>query len=568
LVAAGVVTLAAATLTSAAASPAPSGYNAASAHVVNKSKKSGGTLRLMSAFDCDSWDPARTYYGFCWNLQRLFTRTLVGYRDVNGGSFSLAPDLATAMGRHNASDTTWSYTLQRGLRFSTGKSITPLDVKYGIERLFATDVINGGPFAYFLDTIAHPKNYAGPYRDGNLKSIHTTKRTITFHLAHPFADFDYLMALPAAAPVPYKTEGGGHYRGANYGRRPVASGPYRIKSYHPDMDVEFVRNKYWKQGTDSIRHPLVDRVTLTVDPDINDIDAKLRAGTADARADDGVTPAFAAQILTTPELKKHADDPVLGSARFMAVIPSVIPNVHCRRAIFDAFDKKAALRAFGGPTAGTIAHSLTPPGIPGHQAGYDPYPSGPHGTGMLSAARHQLSLCGKPHGFTVKFAYATPSGSGAYLFHAEKKALHRVGIEAKLVTADEATYYSTFIGSPNTLKRRHIGLALAGWGADFPTGSGFYQSIADGHNILPVGNSNYVSLNDPRVNHVLAEAGKKRVHQAGWRGLDHAVMDDAVYLPFLFQRTLYYRNPRMTNVTCNNAEAFGAYDFVNIGVRS
>jgi peptide/nickel transport system substrate-binding protein len=45
-------------------------------------------------------------------------------------------------------------------------------------------------------------------------------------------------------------------------------------------------------------------------------------------------------------------------------------------------------------------------------------------------------------------------------------------------------------------------------------------------------------------------------------------MDDAVYLPYEFEKVLYYRNPRMTNVTCDNALAFGIYDFVNIGVAS
>jgi peptide/nickel transport system substrate-binding protein len=44
-------------------------------------------------------------------------------------------------------------------------------------------------------------------------------------------------------------------------------------------------------------------------------------------------------------------------------------------------------------------------------------------------------------------------------------------------------------------------------------------------------------------------------------------MKDAVYLPYVFGKTLYYRNPRLTNVACDNALAFGIYDFVNIGVN-
>ena len=132
-------------------------------------------------------------------------------------------------------------------------------------------------------------------------------------------------------------------------------------------------------------------VDLTITSNIDAIDAKLRAGTADARADGGVGPNFQARILTHPSLKAHADNPVLAALRYIAVIPSVVPNVHCRRAIFYAFDKRAGLRSFGGPTGGRVAHSMTPPGIPGYQAGYNPYPSGssgdrPAGQGAARAA--------------------------------------------------------------------------------------------------------------------------------------------------------------------------------------
>ena len=117
---------------------------------MNPSTKTGGTLNLLTASDCDSWDPQRTYYGWCWNMQRLFTRSLIGYQVLNGTKFTLAPDLATNMGTHNANFTQWTYTLKPGIKWSNGTPVTPMDIKYGVERLFATDVINGGPSSYFI----------------------------------------------------------------------------------------------------------------------------------------------------------------------------------------------------------------------------------------------------------------------------------------------------------------------------------------------------------------------------------------------------------------------------------
>jgi peptide/nickel transport system substrate-binding protein len=542
-------------------------YNAAYDNVVNPSTKTGGTLNLLTSSDCDSWDPQRTYYGWCWNMQRLFTRSLIGYKSLNGSKFTLAPDLATTMGTHNADYTQWTYTLKSGLKWSDGKPITPQDVKYGIERLWATDVINGGPSSYFITGIKAPKNYAGPYKNGdNNVGITTTATTITFNLTGPNADFDYLMAMAASAPVPYKTEGGTGFTGANYTKHPMASGPFMIQSYTPNKSIVFVRNPYWSQATDTIRHPLVNQVDLTVDTDPTDIDKKLQAGTADANASNTVQAEFQAQILTNPALKANADDPVTPFDRYAAVMPSVIPNVDCRRAIFYAWDKAGFIRAYGGAVAGVPAGGMAPPGIPGYTASFDPYPSGTGDTGNVAMAKKELAACGKPNGFSTKLAYATPDSHAAAAFAVEQAALAKVGIQVTAATQDSSSYYSTWIGSPQNIKNQGIGIAFAGWGADFPTGVGFFQSITNGNAILPTGNSNYASLNDPTVNKVLDEAPAGKATEADWESLNNAIAQSATYLPILYGKDLYYRNPRMTNVTCDNALAFGIYDFVNVGV--
>jgi len=543
-------------------------YNAAYDKVINPSTKTGGTLNLLTDSDCDSWDPGRTYYGWCWNMQRLFTRSLIGYQVLNGSKFTLAPDLATTMGTHNANFTQWSYTLKSGIKWSNGKPVTPMDIKYGVERLFATDVINGGPSSYFISGIAHPKSYAGPYKSGDLSTITTTANTITFNLSGPNADFDYLMAMAASAPVPYKVEGGPGFVGATYTKHPLSTGPFMIQSYTPNKSIVFVRNPYWSQSTDTIRHPLVNQVDLTIDTSDTDIDKKLAAGTADANASNTVQAEFQAQILTTPALKADADDPVTPFDRYAAVMPSVITNVHCRAAVFYAFDKAGFIRAYGGAVAGVPAGGMAPPGIPGYTASFNPYPSGAANTGDDVKAKQELAACGKPNGFSVKLAYATPGSHAVAAFAVEETALAKVGIHVTAAPQDSSSYYSTWIGSPQNIKNQGIGIALAGWGADFPTGVGFFQSITNGNAILPTGNSNYASLNDPTVNKVLDEAPAGNATEADWESLNNAIAQSATYLPILYGKDLYYRNPRMTNVTCDTALAFGIYDFVNVGVTS
>jgi len=543
---------------------AATGFNAAVDKVINPSTKSGGTLKLLSTDDCDSWDPARTYYGWCLNMQRVFSRTLVNYSKVNGTKFVLSPDLATDMGQHNADYTEWKYTLQDGLKYSDGSAIKAEDIKYAVERMYATDVITGGPGFYFTAIIDAPASYKGPYKSGELpdSAIAVDGNTITFHLKKAFADFNYLLGLPTSAPVPKDKD-----TGANYTKAPVASGPFQVSAYTPKKSITFTRNKYWTQATDKIRTPHANEIDLTFNSNSDDIDNQLRTGSADARMDTAVNPTFQSQILTQPKLKANADNPAGPTTRYTAIAASVAPfdNIHCRKAVFYAWDKAAGLAVAGGAAAGKIAYSATPPGILGYDPSYNPYPSGKDNTGDVAKAKEELKACGKPNGFATKYAYSTPDVTNGKAFAAVKAALGRVGISVSAATSSASDYYATFVGSPNNVKNQGLGLIAAGWGADFPTPYGMFQNIVNGNAILPQGNSNYASINIPAVNEVLDDTGTPSTQESGAK-LNHALMEGAQFLPTRYAADLWYRNPRMTNVTANNALGFGAYDVVNAGV--
>jgi peptide/nickel transport system substrate-binding protein len=551
----------------------PAAFNAATIGFVNKSDKTGGSLNLVATGDCDSWDPANTYYGWCWNMQRLFTRTLVGYSSVPGANnVGIEPDLATGLGEHNADFTEWTYKLKTGVKWEDGTPVTSKQVKYGIERVFATDLFSNGPASYYLCLLTKcgadgTSPYAGPYKDktGGLDSVTTPDdNTISFKLQTSTPDFDYLMTLPASAPVPL-TENGS-FTGTKYTLHPMSDGPYKFSSYTPEQKVVWVRNTQYDQSTDKIRKPLVDKITLNINTNADDNDKQLQAGSADATADGNVQTAFQTNIVSNPDLKKNADDPVSSYVRYFAIFPQVKPldNIHCRRAIFYAMNKVDLQRARGGTYGGDIAHTMAQPTVPGHDPKADPYPSGPDNTGDLTKAKDELQQCGQPNGFSIKEAYVNV-GRGPAVFTASQAALARVKIKLSAAVHAQSGYYGGYIGKPETVKSVGIGIAQAGWGADYPTGGGFWTSIAASN--APPGGGNYTQLKDPKVDQLLAEAAKSTGrHDDLFKQLDAQVMSDAVMLPFVYDKSLYYRNPRLTNV--RNDFALGSYyDFVNIGVN-
>ncbi|HEX2361661.1 MAG TPA: ABC transporter substrate-binding protein [Jiangellaceae bacterium] len=547
-------------------------FNAAVTGVVSPSEVTGGTLNLGSGGDCDSWDPGRQYYGWCLNMGRLYYRTLMAFKPVPGeDSFDVVPDLAQAPGEANPDQTVWTYHLRPGLTYEDGTPITTKDIKYAIQRLYATGVINGGPSPYYWclldECVDGAAKYKGPYDDpdGDLPRIETPDdTTIVFNLTQPYADFDYLMALGTAAPLPADKDDG-----EDYAQHPVSSGPYKIESYDPGKSITFVRNENWSQASDTVRKPKVDKVELTMFSNRDDLDQRVLAGTIDALADNGFKAAAITQTLNDPNKKKYADNPVEPATQYIVLASSVPPldNIDCRKAIFYAINKKALLAANGGDSQGTIANSMTPIGVPGYEPDYDPYPTGPDGTGDLAKARESLAACGHPDGFDVNMTYIAGSVTDEQNFAAVQESLGRVGIKVTAKPGEQSVYYTTWIGSPQNIVDQKLGILGAGWGADFPSINGFYRSIAHGDSILPTGNSNYASLDDPEVNRLMDDALRASPDQQEDIGkqLNHRLMDLAVMLPTRFSKDIYYRSSRLTNVYALYS-FFSLYDFVQVGV--
>lgn len=547
---------------------AQGGFDRGSVSVRNPSGRTGGTLRLVSG-DIDSLDPARSYYAGVWNVMRLYTRQLVTYAPAPGDAGTqLVPDLATSLGTSNDGGRTWKYTLKPGLRFEDGSPITSRDIKYGIERLFASDKITGGPTwaVTLLDDKRH--SYSGPYDDRSpgrlgLGSVKTPdERTIEFHLNRPFADWDYIMALPASSPVPAAKD-----RGEKYGDHPVSSGPYEVERVTSSL-VTFVRNPHWSRQTDSVRRALPDRVELSVGVAPDERDRQVLAGTVDADVTgSGLQPHSATRVLGDPGLRARTDNPTTGNIRIVAM-PTTMPpfdNVHCRRAVQFAVDKARVKEALGGPYATALATSLWPRGLPSYPATVR-YPDGTGNHGDLSAARRELAECGHPQGFQTRLA-SVDTGRGLRAAEEIQRALARVGIKANLSRFPQGTYLLTDVGDPDTVQRAEIGLIVSAWTPDFPSPSAFYVPLTDGRSVHAPGNSNLAELASPTLEKLVDQAGTtldRGTATTLWQRYDAAVMDTAAYLPVVEDRALVIGSSRLRNAYIHRA--YAAYDVASLGV--
>ena len=574
----GALVLAACGSSSGGSNTAPTAathYNQALTSVVHPSShKSNGTITFDDFGAPDSTDPGGTYYAANWNFIRLYTTALMTFKSCPGKcGLQLVPGIATAPGQVSSDGLTWTYHIKPGLKLSDGEPITSQDVKYAVERSYAKDVLPGGP-SYFQAWLAPQKPaYLGPYKDKTpghmgLKAISTPDATtIQFHLAHPFADFDYLAALPQTAPVPPSKD-----TGAKYQTNVISSGPYMFSSYTPNKQLVLVRNTHWVPQMDTEAKQLVNKIILNMNINAAKVDSDLLAGNVQMDyAGAGVQTAARSQILTSSSLKAQADDPVNGFIDFIYINTKVAPlnNVDCRRAIEYAANKVDTQTAYGGPIAGgAIASTSMPPTVVGYQA-FDMYNALTKPTGDLTAAKHELALCGHPNGFSTNLAYRNDSPKATAAAQAMNAALGRVGITATLKGFPTSTYYTDFAGNTAYVHSHDVGLATGGWGPDFPTAFGWGDEIENGNAIVSAGNSNISELNDPVVNSDFAKVESPGLTPAQRNAVAHQidlqVMKDAAFMPEVYAKALLYRSSQLTNVYVQGY--YGMYNYAVLGLK-
>ncbi|QKW09323.1 ABC transporter substrate-binding protein [Streptomyces sp. NA04227] len=550
---------------------AGAGYNAGIGKVANASKDKGGTLRFIGKQDFDSTDPQRAYYGMTWDFMRFYTRTLVTYDTKPGvASNKLVPDLAAAPATVSKDGKTYEYKLRDGLTWEDGSKLTSKDIKYGIERIWAGDVITGGP--QYLKSVLDPKGeYKGPYKDKTadrlgLKAIETPDdQTIIFKLPKPNVDFEQMLAMPSGSPVKQEKD-----TKAKYTQRPFSSGPYKFQSYDAGKGAVLVRNDKWDPKTDPIRPALPDKITVTINKNQAENDKRLMDGDYDLDIN-GTGMSMSGRTTAITDHKSSVDNMPTDFVRYVALITAAKPfdNEHCRKAVFYGTNFAALQKTRGGEVAaGEIANSVFPKAIKGH-SDYDPYGVlARKGKPDAAKAKAELKECGKPNGFSTKITARNNQPGEVEAATALQEQLKKIGISLSVDPLDGAES-SSITGSPTVVKKRGYGMTMSGWGPDFPSGQGFGQPLWDSRFIAENGNYNEAQLRDKAVDKAFDDAiAAKTPEEAAqiYTDMNKRILDQAVWMPFIYEKNISWRGPNLTNVYSSAAYS-GRYDYVSLGVK-
>jgi peptide/nickel transport system substrate-binding protein len=316
-----------ATLAAAAVRPGPAAAQARKGEIV-----AGLSERMLTL------DPANHYSISATSVLRHVYDPLV---EVTNDS-KFVPCLAESWTPVN--NTTWRFTLRKGVKFHDGTPFNADSVVYSLKRpRDNTKLIKS--FAYQdIDDVR---------KDGDFTVIVTTKRPFGSLPSH----LTMLGILPATAAANEE----------EFFKKPVGTGPFKFGGWTHGERIELVANDaYWKPGI-----PKVEKVTFRFIPELSTRLAAIRAG--ELHVIDRVWPDNVQTLRSSPGVRV-LDTPAIEAQRWifqLAKDPVKDPRV--RKAISLAIDRNVIIKdllvGFARPVDSPI-----PPGLIGHtNLGNKPY---------------------------------------------------------------------------------------------------------------------------------------------------------------------------------------------------
>jgi len=541
--------VAAAATAAALVSLAACGGGGSGSSTVNGSQaatKKGGTLYYLTQRPTEHWDPQRTYLGRdIADASRLFYRSLVTYPVTTDPKKAVTPvpDLATDTGTSKDDAKVWSFTLRKGVEWQDGKPVTCADLKYGVSRTFATDVITGGPnyMLGFLD-VPHGKDglplYDGPYKNHHAADFDKAvtcsndNLTITYRFNKPWPDFPLAVASLACFD-PYRKD---QDQGDKSNFTIFSDGPYKLQgAWDTNKGGTFVRNTQYDAKTDGNRKALPDKIVFTQGLSNEVIADRLIADSGNdkfAVTDRSIPPSFYSRINgAVAQRVTLVDSPYVDY-----VLPNFnrLKNPKVRQALMLSTDTQGWINAGGGSKAYKHASSIVNPVLIGYQAN-PTFQTPASGKPGYAGAKKMLQRAGVKLPYRIKFTYDGGTPTSDKEAAALKDGWEKAGFKVNLDPLTE-TYYDV-IQKPNA----DSDVIWGGWGADWPSISTVIPPLFDSRiNLTSVSNGqDYGNYRSDRVNKMVDRAAQQTsVEDAAkiYAQIDAQLGKDVAYIPLEIQR--------------------------------
>jgi peptide/nickel transport system substrate-binding protein len=407
---------------------------------------------------------------------------------------TLVPEIADGFPKITEGGRSYTFTIGRGVRFSTGAPVTARSFAHTINRTLSKQFES--PLASSLEDIVG----ARAVMEGNAteaSGVTTRGDRLTVRLTRPAGDFTTrvgtLCVVPETTPV--------HPEGVS---APLAAaGPFYIAEFTPGRKVTLLRNRFYRGD----RRPRMTRF---------DIDLTLDAPTIIERVERGeLDYAAVRNDLYAPRARELLARYGINRSRFFAapsnnlrtfVLNTSRPlfrnNVELRQAVNFAVDRRALLYE-RGPLAGVLTDQFLMPGTPGFRRA-SIYPL----RAPNVAKARELAKGRTRGGKAVLYAPASPlAQTQAQILRYNLKA---IGLDVEIVTFPGPVLFAKLAtpGEPFDI----------GWIGFIDTAQdSLLNQLFDGNTIGQPGFRNYSYFDSPRYNRRLDAASRLPVGAERYR---------------------------------------------------
>ncbi|MDO4798606.1 MAG: ABC transporter substrate-binding protein [Coriobacteriales bacterium] len=423
----------------------------------------------------------------------------------------------------NDDATEFTFHLVQGAKFHNGDPVDAASFKRGWERICDSTMPEPSVIAYHLDPVKGAKEMSEG-KATELSGVEVVdENTLKVTLNAPMADFPYVCAHPALAPVPQAALDDP----SAFLTAPIGNGPFKMDgSWVADQYINLVRNDdYYGEKAK------IDGIYFSIQKDPETAFREFEAGNIDfvdiptgrmaeigekyGLADDGYTVTPGKQALTGPEagvyyllLNQNDEtlkDPVVRKAISLAInrqniidtlfegtrvaadciFPRVIDDDASNVWEFCHYDKDAAIKLLD-----------------------EKYPADSKGK----------------RGIKVSLSYNSDGGHGD-LMSIVQGDLEAVGIEVTQDSLEWAAYLKAM--GDGTYQ-----VARLGWNADYPTMDNFLYPI-----FLSTSENNYSKYNNPAVDEALQQARQitdEEKRKQAYRQINKLVGADMPVVPIMF----------------------------------
>jgi peptide/nickel transport system substrate-binding protein len=429
----------------------------------------GGTLTVLTNQVPATLDPTRAYYTDSTAiLSDLVLRSLTQFvYNPDTNDMQLVPDMATDLGRPSQDNKSWTFTLRDGLKYEDGTPVKAEDVAYAVKRSFAIAELPDGPTyntTFFLDG----DKYKGPFKDkGQYKGVVVKGNDITIKMRRPFTDMDYYASFPAFTAIPQAKD-----NPQTYGKKPLATGPYKFADYKPGSELKLVKNDQWDPNTDPGRIQAVDGWDFKFGQDTAKLENVIINDQGSAQTTltyDNVSPSSYRSISSDKKRLVTGTSP----CTYMWFIDMTkIKELPVRQALGWAYPYEAAWKA-GGEIEGLTrvpGTTILPPGTAG-RVPYDALGNGGKKTDPAKSKELLKKAGYKPGQYEIKFLFATDDDQAVAAKNEIVKGLQAGGFKATPIASTLET-----IRTDRTDPKSPINVRSSGWCSDWPSGTTWFPA--------------------------------------------------------------------------------------------